>query len=266
MSTITYLGAGAALALAVAIPATATAQGASPPPSDAKVFELARQQDLPPYYLTQNEKDAYGRPLVRTIDQARRDLGSWEAVRLAAESDRDACDGLTAIDQLETAIRAGEEQVRKDQIAVDNARTTLEKRIAERRLKRSQNNLLRLLLTGIKLGLVSQIPGVGWAYGGYVLAHEADQLLGRHDYNKELKLHDESVDLWMDQMEVVSNYLRLYDKRLELSSGQNRLWRYSMTKWCTAMRPYYARLSSTSASYTPAPTSNAKPKDWEGFK
>lgn len=215
---------------------------------------IADQHGLPPFVLTQ-EEDRYGRPLTRTIEDSIEDLG-LEGATLVARDNGNTCAGITTLDQLKSQVRTADQEVARLEEAVAQARTRAEREIAEARLGRARNNLFQLLGTGLRIGLVSLIPGVGWAYAGYILVSEASQYLDRRQHGREMDASDALQDLSLAQSDAYAARLTALDFRLDLYDGRGELWDKSMKDWCDAFAPFHARLLST-PTYTPAPASAA---------
>lgn len=218
-------------------------------------LRIAREHGLPPFVLTQ-EEDRYGRPLTRSIEDSIADLGPDGAL-LTARDDANFCVGLTTLQQLQSQVRDADLEVARLEQEVAQARTRAEREIAEARLGRAQNNLFQLLGLGLRIGLVSLIPGVGWAYAGYILVSEASQYLDRRQHGREMDASDALQDLSLAQSDAYAARLSALDFRLELYDRRGELWDTSMRSWCDAFAPYHARLLST-PTYTPAPSAPAE--------
>ena len=180
----------------------------------------------------------------------------WRA-RRAARDDANFCVGLTTLQQLKSQVRDADQEVARLEQAVAQARTRAEREVAEARLGRAKNNLFQLLGLGLRVGLVSLIPGVGWAYAGYILVSEASQYLDRQQHGREMDANDALQDLSLAQSDAYAARLAALDFRLELYDRRGELWDTSMRGWCDVFAPYHTRLLSTSATYTPAPASAA---------
>lgn len=248
MTKKVILGAVASIALSLAA-APAFAQDLGLPVNSAPVGQptqpvnnrtLAAQYGLPPDILT-HEEDRYGRPIPRTIEDSIRDLGV-EGARLAAIDDANFCFGLNEIDRMEADVRAADAALREAELAVQNARTNAERRQAEARAGRARNNLFQLLLTGIRIGVVTQIPGVGWAYGAYILGSEASNFLNRQQHNREMLANDANVDLFMAQNNAHMLRVEAWMRRVEVHDRRGELWNRSMRGWCGVMEPYHTPL------------------------
>lgn len=254
-------GAGVTLALALsATPAFAQMVPGSAPHAAAQEdpvqrnLRIAQEHNLPPDLLT-SENDRWGRPQTRTIEQSIAELGV-DGARMRALDDFDWCNDLIAIDELYAQIRAADLEVVQATEEVQRARTRAERRQAEARLGRAQNNLFQLLGTVVRLGLAASIPGVGWAYGGYILVSEVTQWSGRRQHNRELDATDALNDYFMVSMQRQELLIRAWTLRMEQHDRRGRLWDGSMRRWCDAMRPYHVRMAPVSATYTPAPSSH----------
>lgn len=216
---------------------------------------IADENGLPPDILTHQE-DRYGRPVLRTIEDSIADLGPDGAL-LAARDDANFCMGLTQLQQLKDQVRIADLEVVRLEQEVAQARTRADREVAEARLGRARNNLFQFLLTGVRVGLVSLIPGVGWAYAGYILTSEVSQYLSREQHNRELRASDSLQDLSLAQSDANTARLIALDYRLQLYDRRGELWDRSMGQWCRVMEPFHTRLLATSATYTPAPASAA---------
>ncbi|MES2668344.1 MAG: hypothetical protein V4644_01470 [Patescibacteria group bacterium] len=232
-------------------PAQAPSAARQRTPEDiARNRAIADQYNLPPDILTHREDD-YGRPVPRTVEDTIRELGV-EGARLAAQDDADFCVGLDEIDQMKLQVQAADAEVALASQAVAEARTRADRAVAEARLGRARNNLFQLLLTGLRLGLAVAIPGAGWAYGGYIVSSEAANFLSRNQHNRELRATDALNDLFLAQSTENTLRLRALDRRNEIYDRRGELWDRSMKGWCGVMRPYFARMTTVTSSYTPA--------------
>lgn len=271
MSKTMYLGAGAALALSLVMPTAANAQKMTPE-EVRRNLAIAEENGVAPYVLTPNDRDKYGRPYSDTALEAYRELGSWEAVRLASLDGARFCTGQEQVAALKDEIRAADLLVKQADEAAARAQSEAERKAAAAQQTRARSNFLRLLVTGVKLGLVSQIPGVGWAYGGYIVAHEFDAYLQRAQHSKEMESYDANVDANDARIYAMSLRLKALDKRNELSDMRGELYDASMRAWCDSMKQYHARLAPISATYKPyvapageptsPPAEPKPPKDW----
>lgn len=206
----------------------------------ARNRRIADQHGLPPNVLTSRE-DEYGRPIPRRIEDAIADLGP-EGARLAALDDYTRCSALTELRSIKQQIATVEAEVQNAAQAVLAARTEADRRIAIARQERAQNDLWQLLLAGIRLGLVTQIPGVGWAYGGVMLGNEASNWLNRRQHDFEMQAHDAVVDWTMAMGAETVLRLRAHDLRNDAYDLRGQLWDESMGRYCEAHMPYYERM------------------------
>lgn len=189
----------------------------------------------PPMVMTPNVRDAFGLPQTMLWSDAVAYLGSEEAAMLAAEDDRAFCSGLWELDAINEQIRLADLEMAAANEAVANARTRAERQAAEARRSRAENNLWQLLWTGIRVGLVSQIPGVGWAYGGYILSTEAAQWFDRRQHGREMEASDAYQDLFMAQNQRFELVLRRIELRVARSDIQGNLFQNAMGQWCNVM-------------------------------
>lgn len=271
MTTITNRIVGAGVTLALLLSSTsALAQmppSGSPQAATASLNQntetaaqrnrrIADEHGLPPDVLTHQE-DRYGRPVLRTIEESIADLGV-EGATLAARDGATFCVGLTQLQQLKDQVRIADLEVVRLEQAVAQARTRAEREVAQARLGRARNNLFQFLLTGVRVGLVSLIPGVGWAYAGYILTSEVSQYLSREQHNRELRASDSLQDLSLAQSDANTARLIALDFRLQLYDRRGELWDRSMGQWCRVMEPFHARLLATPAANTSAPAAIAE--------
>lgn len=281
MSTITYLGAGAALALAMVVPTVASAQtGKTMTPVELQAaLNAAKEHGTAPIIFFPHNPDNFGVVGFASANEAYKALGSWELVRAATRDNKRFCEGTADIEELKKKIRDADVKVKEADRLAAEAQTKAERKAAAARQTRARNDFVRLLLVGIKVGLVSQIPGVGWAYAGYVVAHEFDGILARAQHRKEMGAYDAQVDANDARIYAMSLRLDALDLRNELHDLRGEVFDASISGWCSSLKYWHSIVpqrdvnASYAATYAPgaaaakqAPPSGAKPKDWEGFK
>lgn len=238
-------------------------QGASPsaytgnsgqsmsPEEVARVMAFAQANGVAPFTLTPGDRDEFGRPRSISAIEASQRLGGIDGLRLAQGDDRQFCSVLADMESLEMQIHAFEAQVQAADLEAANAQTRAERRQAEAKASRVRTNFFQFVLTLVRVGVVSFIPGVGWAYGAYVLGSEVSAWLSRNQHNREMEANDARVAADAARVHAFELRLKALDMRLQLSDMQNKLFRVSMGSWCGAMG-YTVRSSTTSYSYTPS--------------
>lgn len=226
----------------------ATTSGMSPE-EVAETYRFAQQNGLAPFTMTPNDLDAFGRPRSIPSVDAARVLGSIDAVRMAQRDDANHCGLLNEMKSIEMEIKVAEALVLELDAKAEVAQTKAEQKQARAQASRARTNFMQLLLTGLRVGVVSMIPGVGWAYGAYVLGSEWSAWLSRHQQNIELEAHDARVDADSARVRAFAARMKEMNLRMKLSDMHNELYRFSMGNWCEA-NGYTVRSTTSSATMT----------------
>lgn len=266
----TLLGAGAALAFTVLLPTVSSAQALAGDFAKPDNLAAANRLGVAPAILASNDKDPYGRPRPRTVEEAMRELGSADSVRLASQSDAEYCSSLGALVSLQDRITAAEAEVVRAELAVKEAHTRAEKKAAEVKAGRARTNFFGLLMSAVQIGIAVAMPGATWHYPGMVAAGTIGNEARQQQHKRDMDAYDGRMEVYNMRLETNNLRLQTYDMRLQLATGMNTLYFKSMNGWCNVMKPYHARLTATTtSSYTPpsspdapAPPSSARPKPW----
>lgn len=265
----TILGAGAVLAFTTMLPTVSSAQTLAGDFAKPENLAAADRYGVAPAILASNDKDPYGRPRPRTVEEAVRELGSAESVRLASQSDAEYCSSLGQLVSLQDRITAAEAEVAIAEQAVREAHTKAEKKAAEAKANRARTNLFGLLMSVVQIGIGIAMPGATWHYPGMVAAGAVGNEARQWQHKRDMDAYDGRMDVYNMRMGVYDLRMQTYDMRLQLATGMNTLYFKSMNGWCQVMKPYHARMVTASSSYTSssspaaqAPATPGRPKPW----